>query len=100
MSDPVHAVSVALNLSAGWLAGHGGCTVFGDVVSVTPVETPWDCPIDLMRWEVANELRFVPEFNSMLVMRLGTELAHGVEEVTGNLSRFSVVGIYGRADDR
>lgn len=97
MSDSGHAVSVAYNLSADWLPGYGGATVFGDVVSVTPVDAPWDCPIDLNRWEITNERRFVPEFNSLMIMRLGTEFAHGVEEVTVDIPRFSLIGIYGRA---
>lgn len=97
MSDPDHAVSVAYNLSIGWLPEYGGETIFGDVVSVTPAETPWDCPIDLKRWEITNERRFIPKFNSLLIMRLGTQFAHGVEEVTGPVPRFSVIGIYGRA---
>lgn len=97
MSDPDHAVSVAYNLSIGWLPEYGGETIFGDVVSVTPAETPWDCPIDLKRWEITNERRFIPKFNSLLIMRLGTQFAHGVEEVAGPVPRFSVIGIYGRA---
>jgi hypothetical protein len=97
MSNLDHAVSIAYNLSTQWRPEHGGATVFGDVVSVTPVDTPWDCPMDLKRWEITNERRFIPEFNSLLVMRLGTEFAHGVEEITADQPRFSVVGIYGRA---
>lgn len=97
MSDPGHAVSVAYNLSENWRPEYGGSTVFGDVVSVTPAETPWDCPIDLKRWEITNEQRFVPEFNSLLIMRLSPEFAHGVEEVTGRVPRISLIGIYGRA---
>jgi hypothetical protein len=97
MSNPDHAVSVAFNLSAHWRPEDGGETIFGDVVSVTPMETPWDCAIDLKRWEITNERRFVPEFNSLLIMRLGTEFAHGVEEVTGDQPRFSLIAIYGHA---
>jgi hypothetical protein len=97
MLDSDHAVSVAFNLSANWPPDAGGATIFGDVISVTPVETPWDCPIALKRWEIVNERRFVPEFNSLLIMRLSMEFAHGVEEVTGDQPRFSLVGIYGRA---
>jgi 2OG-Fe(II) oxygenase superfamily len=97
MSDPDHAVSVAFNLSARWQPEAGGATIFGDVASVTPTETPWDCPIELKNWEIVNERRFIPEFNSLLLMRLSREFAHGVEEVTGDQPRFSLVGIYGRA---
>ena len=96
MSDPNHAVSVAYNLSRDWVAGDGGGTIFGRVTGVTPLSTPFDSPIPLQRWEIADAQRFVPAFNSLLVMRLGEEFAHGVETVTGNRSRLSLVGIYGR----
>jgi hypothetical protein len=96
MSDPSHAVSVAYGLSSGWRPEYGGATIFGDVTSVARVETPWDCPFELNRWEIAGTRRFVPGFNSLLIMRLGTQYAHGVEEVTGSLPRLSVIGIYGR----
>jgi hypothetical protein len=98
MSDPSHAVSVALNLTAGWREGDGGETRVGQVTGKQPVPTPADCPIDLYQWEVApdNQL-FAPVFNSILVLRLGYEFAHAVEPVRGNQSRYSVTTIYGRA---
>lgn len=99
MSDPDHAVSVAYNLSIDWDPEWGGITRFGDVESVTPIETPPDSPIDLQEWRVRNERRFIPEFNSLLVMRLGFDFAHGVDEVVGEASRHALVGIYGYADD-
>jgi hypothetical protein len=96
MSDPAHAVSVAYNLSRDWTTDEGGSTTFGHVTGVVPLPTPLDSPIPLQRWEIAGMQRFVPAFNSLLVMRLGEEFAHGVEPVTGNRSRLSLVGIYGR----
>lgn len=99
MSDPNHAISVAYNLSPDWRPEWGGATVFGEVTGVTPLPTPADSPIDLRQWHVRNEQRFVPLFNSMLVMRLDLGYAHGVEEVLGDEPRFALVGIYGRAWD-
>jgi hypothetical protein len=96
MSDPNHAVSVAYNLSAGWQPSWGGATMFGEVTAVTPLETPSDSPIELQQWHVTNEQRFVPEFNSLLVMRLDHRYAHGVEEVAADQPRLALVGIYGR----
>lgn len=96
MSDPTHAVSVAYNLSRDWTANDGGGTIFGRVTGIVPLPTPVDSPIPLQRWVIADEQRFVPAFNSLLVMRLSEEFAHGVETVTGNRSRLSLVGIYGR----
>ena len=96
MSDPEHAVSVAYNLSREWTASDGGQTVFGDVIGVTPVDTPADAPFPLQQWHVRDERVFVPVFNSMLVMRLGARFAHGVSEVTSERSRLSLVAIYGR----
>lgn len=97
MSDPDHAVSVAYNLSPGWRPGWGGETRFGEVTSVTPLDTPPDSPIALQQWNVINEQRFVPEFNSLLIMRLDHRYAHGVAEVTADQPRLALVGIYGRA---
>lgn len=96
MSDPAHAVSVAYNLSRDWVTDDGGGTIFGRVTGITPLPTPIDSPIPLQRWEITDAQRFVPAFNSLLVMRLGEEFAHGVGTVTGNRSRLSLVGIYGR----
>jgi 2-oxoglutarate-Fe(II)-dependent oxygenase superfamily protein len=96
MSDPTHAVSIAYNLSRGWRPCWGGQTRFGEVTAVTPLETPPDCPIPLQRWHVANECQFVPEYNSLLVMRLDHRYAHGVAEVTVDRPRLALVGIYGR----
>lgn len=98
MSDPSHAVSIAYNLSRDWQPGWGGQTRFGEVTAVTPLETPPDCPIPLHEWHVANESRFVPEFNSLLVMRLDPRYAHGVAEVTVDRPRLAIIGIYGRLD--
>ncbi|KWX02262.1 hypothetical protein LI90_3305 [Carbonactinospora thermoautotrophica] len=39
----------------------------------------------------------MPVFNSILVLRLGYEFAHGVEPVAGDRSRYSVTTIYGHA---
>lgn len=97
MSDPDHAISVAYNLSPGWRPELGGATMFGEVTAVTPLPTPADSPIDLRQWHIRDTRRFVPEFNSMLVMRLDVKYAHGVEEVLGGKPRFAIVGIYGRA---
>jgi hypothetical protein len=96
MSDPDHLVSVAYNLSRDWSSAYGGSTVFGEVTSVVPLSTPADSPIRLQRWEVTDEREFVPSFNSLLVMRLGEQFAHGVREVTASRSRLSLIGIYGR----
>jgi hypothetical protein len=96
MSGPGHAVSVAYNLSANWDPAWGGTTLFGEVESVTPLETPPDSPIELCEWRVRDEQGFVPTFNSLLVMKLGFEYAHGVAEVLGDESRHALVGIYGR----
>lgn len=96
MSDPSHAVSIAYNLSRDWSAQDGGCTVFGEVVNVVPAETPPDSPFPLHRWEIDAERVFTPAFNSLLVMRLGEQFAHGVQAVTGSRPRLSLVGIYGR----
>jgi hypothetical protein len=96
MSDPDHAVSVAYNLSQEWRAEWGGATLFGEVAGVTALETPADSPIELRQWHIANEQRFVPEFNSLLVMRLDERYAHGVDEVTVDHPRLALVGIYGR----
>lgn len=96
MSDPAHAVSVAYNLSRDWTADDGGYTLFGEVTDVVSEETPPDSPFPLRRWEITGERVFVPAFNSLLVMRLGEQFAHGVQEVTGSRSRLSLVGIYGR----
>ncbi|WP_285741602.1 2OG-Fe(II) oxygenase [Lentzea sp. NBRC 105346] len=96
MSDPDHAVSVAYNLSRDWTSVDGGCTIFGSVTGITPLPTPVDSPIPLQRWEITDEEVFVPSFNSLLVMKLGQEFAHGVDEVTGSRPRLSLVGIYGR----
>lgn len=96
MSDPDHAVSVAYNLSRAWAPEAGGQTVFGRVTGIVPLPTPVDSPIPLQRWDITDTRRFVPAFNSLLVMRLGEEFAHGVEPVTGNGARLSLIGIYGR----
>jgi hypothetical protein len=96
MSEPDHAVSVAYNLSRAWAPEAGGQTIFGHVKGTTPLPTPVDSPIPLRRWEITDTLRFAPQFNSLLIMRLGEEFAHGVEPVTGHRVRFSLVGIYGR----
>jgi hypothetical protein len=96
MSDPAHAVSVAYNLSRDWTAAQGGATVFGRVTGVVPVPTPPESPIPLNRWEITDEQVFWPVFNSLLVMRLGEQFAHGVREVTSDRPRVSLVGIYGR----
>jgi Rps23 Pro-64 3,4-dihydroxylase Tpa1-like proline 4-hydroxylase len=61
------------------------------------LDTPPDAPFALQEWHVTNEQRFVPQFNSLLVMRLDTRYAHGVQEVTGDQPRLALVGIYGRA---
>lgn len=98
MSDPSHAVSVALNLTHDWRAGDGGETRVGRVTGKQPVPTPADCPIDLHEWKVAPDSQlYPPVFNSILVLRLGHEFAHAVEPVRGNQSRYSVTTIYGRA---
>jgi hypothetical protein len=97
MSDPDHALSVAYNLSVGWQPDWGGATVVGEVTHVTPLETPPESPIDLQQWHVTGEERFVPEFNSLLILRLARKYAHGVEEVTVDEPRLALVGIYGRA---
>jgi hypothetical protein len=96
MSAPEHAVSVAYNLTLDWQAAWGGATRFGDVTGTTELPTPADSPIDLREWHIANERRFYPQFNSLVVMKLGTQFAHGVEEIVGDGSRYAVVGIYGR----
>jgi len=98
MSDPSHAVAVAYNLSAGWRAAWGGATVFGDVIDKRRVETPWDSPIELFEWRVGEAARYVPRFNSLLVMWLDEGHAHGVEEVTSDEPRLSLIGIYARAE--
>lgn len=97
MSDPDHAVSVAYNLTPEWGAGWGGETRFGRVVDVTPLPTPADSPIDLQEWHIRDEQRFPPQYNSMLVMRLDFQYAHGVAEVLVPQQRHALVGIYGRA---
>lgn len=97
MSDPSHAVSVAYNLSRPWHSGFGGSTVFGAVTDVTPLPTPADSPIELNQWSIATPQYFPPIFNSLLIMKLGAEFAHGVEPVTADVPRVSLVGIYGRA---
>lgn len=97
MSDPDHLVSVAYNLSGRWDPEWGGATVFGEVESVTSLPTLPESPIELREWRVRDERRFVPAFNSLLVMRLGFEYAHGVEEVLTDHFRYALVGIYGRA---
>jgi hypothetical protein len=98
MSDPSHAVSVALNLTPHWRTGDGGETRVGWVTGKRPVPTPADCPIDLHQWEVAPGSQLLPPvFNSILVLRLGYEFAHAVEPVRGSQSRYSVTTIYGRA---
>ncbi|MBI1758786.1 MAG: 2OG-Fe(II) oxygenase [Actinobacteria bacterium] len=96
MSDPAHAVSVVYNLSAGWQPDWGGATVYGEVTGVTALATPAESPIELQRWRIGNERLFVPEFNSLLVMRLDRRYAHGVNEITGDRPRLALVGIYGR----
>jgi hypothetical protein len=97
MSSPEHAVSVAYNLSPDWEPEWGGATIFGEVTGTTALPTPTDSPIDLREWHVTNEQRFVPKFNSLLVMKLSTRFAHGVDQVLGNAPRLALVGIYGRA---
>lgn len=96
MSDPSHAVSVAYNLTPDWQPEWGGETRYGEVTSVVPLETPADSPIDLQQWNITNEQRFTPEFNSLLIMRLDTKYAHGVAEVTTDQPRLALVGIYAR----
>jgi hypothetical protein len=98
MSDPTHAVSVALNLTLDWRAGDGGETRVGRVTGKYSAPTPADCPIDLHWWEVASDSRLLaPVFNSILLLRLGYEFAHAVEPVRGGGSRYSVTTIYGHA---
>lgn len=98
MSDPTHAVSVALNLTPDWRTGDGGETRVGRVTGKYAAPTPPDCPIDLYQWEVAPDSQVLaPVFNSILVLRLGHEFAHAVEPVHGQDSRYSVTTIYGHA---
>lgn len=98
MSDPTHAVSVALNLTPGWCQGDGGETRVGLVTGKLAVPTPIDCPTDLYQWQVASDNKLLaPNFNSILVLRLSSEFAHGVEPVRGKKSRYSVTTIYGHA---
>lgn len=97
MSNPDHTVSVAYHLTPDWRPGQGGETTVGEVASVTPVETPADSPIDLQRWELHPGARTLePVYNSILVLRLGEQYAHGVEPVTGTEPRHSITTIYGR----
>ena len=83
---------------SGWRAAWGGATVFGDVIDKRRVETPWDSPIELFEWRVGEAARYVPRFNSLLVMWLDEGHAHGVEEVTSDEPRLSLIGIYARAE--
>ncbi|MDP4500507.1 2OG-Fe(II) oxygenase [Nonomuraea turcica] len=97
MTNPVHAFSVAYNLTPGWRQGQGGETRVGRVVRKRPAPTPPDCPIDLHYWEVRPDAEILtPIFNSILLIKLSTEYAHSVEPVSG-APRHSITTIYGRS---
>lgn len=98
MSDPEHAVSVACNLTGGWAQGMGGETIVGRVSGTHRAPTPANCPIELQEWRIHPGGDVLPpQFNSLLVLRLSEEYAHGVKEVRGRGCRYSITTIYGRA---
>jgi hypothetical protein len=96
MSDPEHTISVAYNLTKDWAVGEGGETVVGDVKAKVPLPTPADSPIDLEEWQLSGDPDvLLPLFNSIVLLRLDTRFAHGVQPITGTRSRYSITTIYG-----
>ncbi|MFD9691780.1 hypothetical protein ACFWXO_39155 [Kitasatospora sp. NPDC059088] len=89
---------MAYNLTVGWQPGQGGETTVGLVAGKEPVETPADSPIDLYQWHLHDGAAILPpQYNSILVLRLGTQFAHSVNPVLGEEPRYSVTTIYGTA---
>ncbi len=96
MSDPDHCLSVVLGLTPGWREGDGGETRFGRVASVRDLPTPPELPFQLREWTLQDGyVTLPPAFNTLTVMRLGQDLAHGVNPVTTNRTRLSIVALYG-----
>jgi Rps23 Pro-64 3,4-dihydroxylase Tpa1-like proline 4-hydroxylase len=99
MQEPLHCAAVVVNLSKGWRAEFGGSTIVGNVDRVERVPTPPDHPYQVHNWVLTERQEHLPvRFNSLLVLRLKTGVAHGVAEVRSQQARLTLVSNFGRPD--
>ncbi len=91
--DPRHRISVVLSLAKGWRRAYGGNTLVGQVARV---EESQSSSATTRRWVLnkSNAL-LTPRFNSLIIIRLRSDLAHAVTPIKANLPRISVASIYG-----
>jgi hypothetical protein len=98
LSDSRHRISVVLSLTKNWRREYGGNTVIGQVLRTEELPTPPHIPFQLRRWFVGRSKSILtPRFNSLLVIRLGADVAHGVTQLQVSRPRLSLVNIYGAA---
>lgn len=94
--DSRHRISVVLSLAKGWRRSYGGNTLVGQVARV---EESQSSSATTRRWVLNNSNALLtPRFNSLIIIRLGSDLAHAVTSIKANLPRISVASIYGILD--
>jgi hypothetical protein len=94
--DPHYRVAVILHFCARWTPSDGGAFVIGPVSKREPVPVPEGFPIPILKRTLARgAARLAPEYNSLLVIRIGNNLGHGVTPVQVRRGRYGIVCIFG-----
>lgn len=104
LSDPRHSFEVVINLTKSWIRSWGGLSLIGKIKRRELVPTPDDVPFQLQKLILDRSRPYTlstPRFNTLVIIRLDDDQAHGVTEIkVQDHSRIVLACIYGSNDIR